>query len=43
MIKILLMIALIAYSIWAIRHIYLKKKYKTKCSDCPYKDSEFFQ
>lgn len=40
MIAALVVIALIAYSAWAIRHIYLKKKQgKSKCSGCPYKDS----
>lgn len=40
MIAALLVIAIIAYSVWAIRHIYLKKKQcQTKCRNCPYKDS----
>ncbi len=40
MIAALLVIALAAYSAWAVRHIYLKRKRcKAKCGDCPYKDS----
>ena len=40
MITVLLVAALLVYSGWAIRHIYLKKKQsKSKCQNCPFHDS----